>query len=248
MSIAKKIAVTTAGLLLASLAQAANFVYQTGSYDLTGTSSNEMAMNNAFGWGKWSKNKGFDISQFDGARFVYLDGSEYNAEELGNFLATNQAAVESFVSNGGRLFINAAPSFGDSFSMNFGVTLNFPAYSFDNITVTSSGIAAGLTEGGISTVYKGSAFAHAIVSGGGISDLVHSEYGTLFGGKFYGDGYVAFGSQTPDLFHTPTADAAALRVNELKFIAAVPEPETYAMLGAGLAVLAFVARRKRSVA
>lgn len=242
----KKLFIATV-LLVTSVAHAGTVVYQTGLTDPWGTLSNDSAMDNVFGRGNWIKSNGFNTTMFSGASMVYLDGSDYAANQLNSFLSTNKAFVESYVSNGGHLFINSAPNQGGTFSMNFGVTVNYSdpsAYA----TVTSAGIAAGLTAGGIATNYTGGYFSHSTVSGASISDLVHGDNGIIFGAMNYGNGFVAFGGQTTYDFHSPSPDSAILLANELKYVSntsAVPEPETYAMLGAGLGLLSLTVRRKR---
>ena len=56
---------------------------------------------------------------------------------------------------------------------------------------------------------------------------------------------VAAGSQTM-LFKTGTGSGHTLNVDDLKITVSVPEPETYAMLLAGLGVMGAVARRRKS--
>ena len=49
----------------------------------------------------------------------------YNANALNTFLTANLSAMQSWVSNGGSLFINAAPNEGGNINFGFGVTLNW---------------------------------------------------------------------------------------------------------------------------
>lgn len=241
-------------LFSGTFAQAA-IVYETGVSNPWSSTSNDTAMNSAFGTGKWVKSNGFNLGLFTDATMVYLDGSHLGANAMHSFIEKNQTSLESYVAKGGHLFINAAPNEGGSFSMGFGVTLNYSNTYSSIATITAAGVAAGLSKGGIATTYGGFAFSHATVTGP-ISNLVQGAKGNIFGAMDYGSGFVAFGGQTLPVFHTPENDSRRLLVNQLIFvndaevenlavIAAVPEPQTYAMLLAGLGGMGFVARRRK---
>ena len=247
--------VLAVGILAGALpAAAAEFVYMTGVTDPwgnTGAGSNDQAMDTAFGPGNWTKFNGFVLGAIAGdTRFLFLDGGDSSANALNAFIAANPAALETYVSAGGAIFINAAPNEGGSFSMGFGVTLTYPSSGGDgNAAATAEGLATGLFDG-IASVYTGDSFAHAFVSGAGlIAGMVNGNGDTVFGGMDFGSGFAAFGGMTNPQFHDPDPDADILRARMLGAIAdqfetvAIPEPFSLAMLGIGL--LGFAALRRR---
>jgi hypothetical protein len=211
-------------------------------------------MNAAFGAGNWVKSNGYDVSVFNGASIVYLDGGDTSFTAFSDFLTTNSGAIASYVFNGGRLFLNAAPQpqNGHDLNLGFGVTLKYPGTSFIDY-VTDAGVAAGLTNGGLPTNFGGFGFALATLTGADFTSLINDVAGnSVFGAKQYGNGFVAFGTQTPVEFHT--GPAAQLFANELKYVAtaevqsvsAVPEPSSVAMIGLGLSLVAFSGKRRKA--
>lgn len=227
-------------------------VYQTGTNAPWGVTTNEVAMDTAFGDTNWTRQSGFSLADITGASFAFLDGSDNAANELNSFLTANITALESYVSAGGRLFLNAAPNEGGNINFGFGgVTLTYGGTFSDTATVNADGVAAGLTAGGLPTNYTGNWFSHATVSGGAITSLIDGTAGSVFAVKSFGKGFVAFGGQTTTNWHAPFAEGQALLVNELKYVAnaqtaAVPEPETYALIVAGLAVVGASLRRRKA--
>ena len=146
----------TTGVACSSANATTLFAYETGNYDPWGNTTNNSAMDSAFGSGNWTGYNGFTTSAFTGTKFVFLDGSDSNSSQLQSFLSANGAQIDSYVQGGGHVFINAAPNEGsDSFGLGFGVTLNWGGYSYPyaswQATISPEGVAAGLTSGGITT-------------------------------------------------------------------------------------------------
>ncbi len=258
-----KIAVALAGAVviatLAAPAAAAPLVYMTGagnpwSVPTDNAGSNDSAMDTAFGAGNWSKYNGFTMGAFGAdTEFMFIDGSDRNANAFSSFLSSNQAAIQNYVAGGGRLFLNAAPNQGSTFAMGFGVTLNYPDFTgAGQAGATAAGTASGIFSG-ISSTYNGGWFSHASVSGAGLTSFMDNQNGkSVFAGMNFGQGYAAFGGMTLPYYHTPKGDAYALRAHMLEFVAEqgsaaadVPEPASIFLFGIGLLGAAGVSRRKR---
>ena len=93
-------------------------------------STNEQAMDLAFGAGGWDDLRYETVNPatlYSGTyTFIYMEGSDSNASELEAFLMANQAALEAWVNAGGSLFLNAAPNEGGPQNWGFGgITLNY---------------------------------------------------------------------------------------------------------------------------
>jgi hypothetical protein len=250
------ICTTVLTLGVAASAVAAPIVYMTGTGNPWGVTavdagSNEAAMNTAFGVNQWTKSQGFSMAAFAAdTEFLFLDGSDSQANQFSAFLTANQAALTTYVSNGGTLILNSAPNQGSSFAMGFGATLNY-SNGASSVTATQAGINSGIFNG-IATTYTGSGFSHAYVTGGtGYISLLNDASGrSAFGVKQVGSGFVGFGGMTLPYFHQPAADSRALLANMLTYVSSqekvneVPEPASMMLIGLGLAGVAFARRRK----
>ena len=188
----------------------------------TGDNSNVAAMNGVFGVGNWDNlflQSATAAVVFTPARqTVFLEGSQNGAATLSSFLQANQAAIENWVAAGGHLFLNAGPNTGSSFSFGFGgITLNFGNFfSGTGTVVAGHPIAAGpyLPAG---SAYSGNYFAHATVSGPGLTTVITGAKGIILGYKAWGSGYVFLGGMTTTNFHSPSPNGLNLRKNILAF-------------------------------
>jgi hypothetical protein len=251
----KTLAVMTAALAITAAAPAAaGIIYMTGPSDPWGQTTENNAMDLAFGAGNWSKVYGFSTSVLTSANsFVYMDGGNGQATNFNSFVLANLPALEAYVTNGGALVLNAgrwdfAPAtlptlFGTSITGDPGYTI-----ASLNAALTGAGLAAGLDANGAGSAWSGGYFSHDIVSGG--TCLVSGDFGCVFTVGTAGAGSFGIGGQTAPLFHS--SGGTELRANQLAYVAdaggVVPEPASWAMLIAGFGLVGAVARRRRAVA
>jgi hypothetical protein len=237
----------------ASQAHAASIAYMTGTSDPWGISpldsgSPDAAMNRAFGSGSWDKYNGFDASIFGvGYNFIYLDGGEGAFEEFETFFSDlTVAALENFVSGGGRLFVNAARSNSDDLYIGFGMTLATEQFSDDGELILDPNSA--LSANGAGSSWTGTSFSHDVVTGGLVDYIVGTEGAVLTGGS-QGLGFYLAGGMTSPFFQS--AGGEALRANILSYtanISAVPLPAALPLYAAALGLAGFAARRRKSKA
>lgn len=190
-----------------------------------GTTDNEQAMDLVFGDGAWQDLR---FETVDPAllfsptyTFLYLEGSDAGAIDLQAFLSANQGLIESWVVDGGRLFLNAAPNEGVDMPWGFtGVTLVYtapldPAMPFDDGHPIWNGPFLP-----INTVVSGGGYAHAYVTGGGLTPLIIDGNGNapLTELPSYGEGRVIFGGLTNSSFWVQASDGLNLRANVIWYI------------------------------
>lgn len=210
-----------------SLNASAN-AYIRGATAPWGEVTNEAAMDVIFGAGNWD-----DLRMADGAGpfvpgvhdFIFLEGGDDTANELAAFLTANQAAIEAYVTAGGRLLLNSAPNEGGDIAYGFGgVTLVYPA-STDAVTAADAGhpVFGGPCDF-VGTDYTGDSFGHAVV-GGEVSPIIIGDIGdenegeTVLGEMDFGSGLVLFGGMTTNNYHDPEDQAANLRSNIIAYTA-----------------------------
>lgn len=252
-----KTILTTIALLTVAAPATASVVYMTGTSNPWDQSSEEDAMNVAFGASNWTKIAGYDTAALAGSSFVYIDGGAGTAADFNAFVSSNLAALESYVTAGGNLMLNAARW---DFSPNTLTTVFGSAivgnseYSLasGNADLTAAGTTAGLGTNGAGSSWTGGYFSHDIVTGG--TCLVSGSAGCVFTTGTSGAGTWAVGGQTAPMFHSE--GAVQLRANQLAHVAgdlagggtgAVPEPTTWAMLIAGFGMVGATSRRRRNV-
>lgn len=188
------------------------------------STSNEQAMDAVFGAGVWTQ--GFfetvnPTNLFSASTCtIFMEGSDAGANELQTFLTANMALIESWVSTGGRLFINAAPNEGSGMSFGFsGTTLVYP-----NGLAGSSTAAApshDIFNGPflpVGTNWTGNWFGHGNITNFGTSLIEGPSNEVLCSEKTIGAGLVVFGAMTTANWHSPSTEGQNLRQNILCYI------------------------------
>ena len=204
-----------------------------------GYGGNDIAMNRVFGTDQWLDLRYETVnvvSMLSNAKFIYMEGSDQNADPLEGFLNANRTAIEAWVTAGGKLFINAAPLQGDGIpNMVFGVVLNY-AGVVDTTYLTTVGMAAIGTGASaahpifngpfspVGTSWTGNLFGHATIDGA-VTALIRQDAddidaGIVLAEKTVGAGRVLFGGMTAVEFHPPPSgspEASNLRANILSY-------------------------------
>lgn len=217
-----------------------------------GTSSNEFAMDAAFGAGGWVDERYETVDSallFAAESFIFMEGSADNADEMEAFLNGHLSEINAFINAGGAIFFNAAPNEGDGMALPDGVgqsiSLNYPVFSSDASTaVPAHPIFNGPSP--TSTSFTGDFVSHATISGVGLTSLLDGSQGTVLAERFIGSGIALYGGMSATDFYTPALDAANLRANIIAYADAVatPEPSYAASLIAGLAALSACAAHR----
>jgi hypothetical protein len=234
-----------------SQAQAASIAYMTGTSDPWGidpsdAGSPDAAMNQAFGTGSWDKYNGFDVSIFGGGyNFIYLDGGDGISTQFDTFFSISTvAALENFVSGGGRLFVNAARWTNGDLNLGFGMTMIGNQFSYTgNLIVDPNGA---LSANGAGSNWSGGYFSHDMVTGGLVDYIVGTEGAVLTGGSQGLGFYLAGGMTSP---YWQSTGGNALRANILTYaatVSAVPLPAALPLYAAALGLAGLVARRRKS--
>jgi hypothetical protein len=190
--------------------------------------SNVNVMNTAFGSSGWILGTFQNTSAatvFNAStKVVFMDGSNMGATALSNYLTSNTSTIENWVSNGGMLWINAAPDQGGNFGLGFGgVTLNFNINynkASNNASISSGQNSHSIFTGpnACGTTWTGLSFAHATITGGSATALITGNKGTVLAEKTSGYGRVLFGTMTLASFHSPQPQATNLRLNILSYL------------------------------
>jgi hypothetical protein len=242
------LAAVLAGTALAGAPATAGIVYMTGG-DPWENTTNDAAMDTAFGSGNWTKVSGYSASPFTTANsFVFVDGSDENGYDFASFLTASTAAITSYVNAGGLVFANMAKNNGpNELAGPFGST--YTSGFNQSVSLTAAGLAAGLSAGGAGSSWTGGSFGHDVVTGG--TCYVSGSVGCVFAGGTQGSGAYFVGGQTTTNFHSEGGEQ--LLVNQLTMASggtlaagAVPEPASWAMMVTGFGLLGGAMRRRNA--
>lgn len=187
------------------------------------STNNEAAMDRVFGDASWRDLRYETVNPTNlfstNSTFIFMEGSDYNASELEAFLMTNSNRMESWVSAGGRLFLNAAPNEGDGMSFGFGVTLIYTDVTAVAAAVDTNHAIFRTPFVPAGNLWSGNSFGHATVSGSGLTALITntSNGRIVLAEKGHGAGRVLFGGMTTANFHSPQPQADDLRANIIAY-------------------------------
>ncbi len=208
-------------------AQSANNYMRSTDGQPWGVNTNEDSMTAVFGAGLWADLRYETVSPallfVPATRFIFMEGGDNNALNLQAFLSANGGAISTWVNNGGRLLICAAPNEGGVITTPFaGTTIDYPAFSNDPNTPfnPSHPIFSGPFTP-VTNSYTGTSFAHATVTNPGGTPVIVSTGGTLIhlSEKVIGAGLLMIGGLTTDNWHQPQPDAHNLRSNIIDYVA-----------------------------
>jgi hypothetical protein len=194
--------------------------------DPFGLTDYDTAMNRVFGTNHWQDLRYQTVNPTalftPATHFVYMEGSDNNWNDMFAFLNANRNLIEGWVTDGGYLFMNAAPNQGSGGLLAFNTQLfytNGPMASTGTAVNAANPIFKGPFTP-VGTAWTGSAFAHALVLGDGSLDpLITGEYGTVLGEVWPGLGHAVFGAMSAPAFHSPSPQGYNLRANILAYAA-----------------------------
>ncbi len=205
-------------------------VYYVQDVNPWGQTTNQTCMDAVFGAGNWTlANTGTPAATIFAptTTFVMLEGSDGNSN-MPNFINTNITTIENWVAAGGRLFMNAAPNYGGNQTWGFSsTTLNYPSYAN---TVTTTVPTNDIFLGPMlptATTYTGSAFAHAYITGTGLTSLLYDQafaanQRSVLCYKLWGNGIVFFGGCTQPNFWSPSPQSTNLWENIFFYVNSFP--------------------------
>lgn len=192
--------------------------YISGTSEPWSVPSNIEDMNQAFGTDGWDR-LNFDTAVSSGIftpnkyKFLFVDGGDGQTAPFESFVNTNRSQLESWVSTGGSLFLNAARWGSGNFNLGFGATLISGASATGNAALPGHAIFNG-PHAPTGSSWTGNGFSHDYVMGTGFTTLVtDSSNRPVLMEKDVGTGQVMLGGMTSSYFHSPKPNASYLRSN-----------------------------------
>jgi hypothetical protein len=161
-------------------------------------------MNEVFGAGQWDQ---FDIYTETGAAFapdspytfIYLEGSDSTDLQLINYLAAHITEIETWVNNGGRLYINAATrnailSVNAPFSVLMQANVAYRVNAVDPSHPIFNGPYLPMV-----TTYDGNAFGFNRIIGTGLTNILVKDgdpTSSFLSSAAHGSGFIIYGGST----------------------------------------------------
>ncbi|NQX92392.1 MAG: hypothetical protein HRT74_09790, partial [Flavobacteriales bacterium] len=205
-----------------------NIGYPWGDGGFTATDTYSAAMDANFGAGNWSdlRYESADINALlANHSFIYLEGGDDNANELEGFLSSNLTDIETWVNNGGRLFINSAPNEGDGMSYGFGgVQLIYNGSSADVEAVVGFDANHPIFTNVTASEFTGNDFAHALICPPGMTGILHEtgdNTDVVLASGTYGTGFALFGGMTNSFYWNPSNESFQFFADIVGFAAGV---------------------------
>jgi hypothetical protein len=187
----------------------------------------QAGMDEVFGAGNWDQlnmdtETGTAFAPGSPYTFIYLEGSAVDGQPLINYLTAHITEIETWVNNGGSLYINAGIQNNLSVTAPFGVSIEggygtFTATAVDPLHPIFNGpfLPAG-------TTYTGIAFGMSIIDGTGITNIIVSTTDSTqscLSSAEHGTGFILYGGMTADQFQNPQPNAHNLYMNILYYAA-----------------------------
>ncbi|PZD71438.1 hypothetical protein C1752_06383 [Acaryochloris thomasi RCC1774] len=225
--------VVLSGGVTSEAANAASIGYITGTSEAGGgagnpwdNAQNDQALNVAFGEGNWDK-LSFGNAVQDGIftpstyQVLYVDGGDSLGGEFRGFLDENRGSLESWVADGGSLFLNAARNTSPApIDLGFGATLINDAFSDTAAAVDPNHPIFNGPVGLTGSSFSGFSFSHDYVTGTDIAPLINDSLGqAVLAEQRFDSGLVLFGGLTTTNFQNPKPEVIALRANILDYAA-----------------------------
>ncbi len=209
---------------------AGSIVYMTGSTDPwyvkpSDLGSPDAAMNTSFGVNStssthWTKYQGYSTAAIDASNtLLYIDGGYQDSTAFDAYVSANISALQTYVFNGGILFLNASRYDTADQTLGFGITLKHGYSASATAVIPSSSVFQG-PGGATVTSFTGGYFANdylVAAQGSNFVSLINGTSGSVLGYEKYGTGMVVFGSMSDPKYDLPLTQAEALRANILNF-------------------------------
>jgi hypothetical protein len=152
-------------------------------------------------------------------KFIFMEGSADGEPAMETFLLNNLSGLTNWVANGGSLFLDCAPYLTNNFTVSagFGVTLSVGDFIVTTTAVNPAHPIFNGPFGPVVTSFSGGFFAHATVSGPGLSGILTNatDGKWVLAERVYGAGHLMFGGVTLPAFQTPQPQASNLWANIL---------------------------------